>query len=133
MAMQKTRSVPSKEMIRNFWAHRLVLEGKFLSPDEIYEGDVCFACGMDNSDYTGPTDKAHIQASCNGGPATEENMHVLCKACHLDSEFLEGAAYWNWFHKRTAMAGIMSTMMLLHQGRQAIFSWLQRQGYPSLN
>jgi hypothetical protein len=133
MATKQKVGLPSKNEIRTYWSHRLVLEGKFLSPDELFEGDVCFACAMDNSDYTGPTHKAHIMAKCSGGPPTLDNLHVLCKACHLDSEFLEGKAYWNWFHKRTAMAGIMSTMMLIHEGRRAICLWLQRQGYPALN
>ena len=60
------------------------------------EDGFCWACGMI---YDGGLERAHIQARCNGGPDTVDNLHLLCSTCHKVSEHLEGDAYWEWLRE----------------------------------
>lgn len=113
-------NMPSKKQIRDFWATRLVMEGKLDSPrNEWFLQDACFACH--NLWQIGQTtERSHILANCEGGVETVENLHLLCDACHKDSEMLSGQDYWDWFYKRSDMDGILSTMLLTVNGRKAM-------------
>lgn len=93
--MGTTRRLPKKSEIREHWAAWLAEIGKFDSIEEATEADYCFACGFE---FT--TQRAHILAHCHGGSDGVENLHLLCRGCHLDSEHLSGEAYFEWLKKR---------------------------------
>lgn len=61
--------------------------------------DYCFACLRERP---GSTERAHILARCEGGIDSPVNLHMLCTACHHQSEFLSGDRYFDWFKKQTA-------------------------------
>lgn len=61
----------------------------------IEKTDFCFACGLQKI-----TQRAHILAVSEGGNDTVENLHLLCKSCHDESDMLSGQAYWNWFNDK---------------------------------
>ena len=103
---KQNRKMPSKTAIKNYWADRYQeLGGNFDSKEEFMERDYCWACGADG---LGGTERCHIVAHCRGGHDTESNLHLLCPACHKDSEFLEGDLYWEWLKKRTITDAMLS-------------------------
>lgn len=55
------------------------------------KGATCMACGF----YKG-IQRCHITPLCSGGDNSPKNIHLLCRNCHVDSEFLIGEAYWKW-------------------------------------
>lgn len=74
--------------------------GEEVDLEDIIFLDFCFACGLHKL-----TQRAHILASSKGGPNSVENLHLLCKSCHDESELLSGEKYWNWFkHKDENLA-----------------------------
>lgn len=105
------KGMPNKPTIKNWWcANRPdVVLLKFDSLDEFMENDYCMACGMIHP--RGATERAHILALCEGGGNGPDNLHLLCAACHKDSELYSGAKYWQWFCDRTALHGILSQGM----------------------
>jgi hypothetical protein len=80
----------------------------------LIEPDVCFACGMEASGF----ERCHIFPRVKGGPESADNLHMLCKVCHKDSEYLEGEAYWRWFWERTA-----SDMLMSRAARSGLNLW----------
>lgn len=54
-------------------------------------GATCMACGF----YRG-IQRCHILPLCEGGDNSLKNIHLLCRNCHSESEFLSGEAYWKW-------------------------------------
>lgn len=97
----KRTDMPKTKAIKEFWAPRLFSLRKILDVDEILEPwkstdgakiETCFCCGA-----TGKLERAHIKALALGGDNSVENIHLLCKKCHLDSEPLSGNSYWTWF------------------------------------
>lgn len=110
MSNKQQRKMPTERQIREYWAEWLSSENsdKFDSPQEAREKGVCFACGMK---AMGNIERAHITARCEGGTDTLDNLHMLCKACHKDSEFLSGDAYFQWFRERTAFDMFASVIM----------------------
>ena len=61
------------------------------------EIDKCMACGVKCT-----TDRAHIVPYAEGGHALE-NLSLLCKTCHTESEGLEIEVYREWMnYKRNA-------------------------------
>jgi hypothetical protein len=53
----------------------------------------CFACDF----KTEHLDRAHIMPVMEGGSNKVDNLHCLCKICHLESELLYGDQYFRWF------------------------------------
>jgi Recombinase len=98
--MQRVMTTPLQ--IRHYWASWLVQAGKFQDLDEVFTGDYCFACGMDEE-----LERAHIVAHIEGGDGGASNLHLLCHACHRLSELLSGDAYFVWFMARNAMSKLM--------------------------
>ena len=84
-------NLPSKNKIKKHWEKYIIQLKDYDSKKEYYEADYCFACGCKET-----TERAHIKARCNGGSDKEENLHLLCNACHKCSEFLEGKEYYSW-------------------------------------
>lgn len=69
------------------------------------ETDKCMACGVKCT-----TDRAHIIPYTEGGHALE-NLNLLCKSCHAESEKLPVEVYRDWIsYKNTAYKnGIVNT------------------------
>jgi len=121
--MTNNRKMPSRKVIKQYWADELVKKGKFDSIEELYEADYCFACGSiddkegDKAD-TQYTVRAHIQARVTGKNEQEkialdvvENIHLLCEPCHKLSEYMSGKDYWDWFEQQDLLQMIMTTVM----------------------
>jgi hypothetical protein len=57
---------------------------------------ICFACGSEVG-----TQRCHIVPKSLGGSDMVDNLHLLCKECHLESEFLENEkVYFRWFEMK---------------------------------
>jgi len=84
--MGQKRNMPSKVKILNYWKDRI---------DEAVDINHCFACSSLDSRLL---DRAHILAKHLGGEDSVENLHILCKHCHISSETLSGEQYWHWFN-----------------------------------
>ena len=78
------RKMPSQTKIFEHWENKL---------DEIHLNQ-CFAC---SSLDTQRLERAHILARCNGGDDSLDNLHLLCRHCHISSELMSGEEYWLWF------------------------------------
>lgn len=83
------KGMPNKRKILSFWnEHDLFIEEGV----EINGSDPdCFACGNNVG-----IERAHILPIVEGGGNEVENLHLLCKGCHAESENLSGKPYWNW-------------------------------------
>ena len=63
------------------------------------EDPVCMACGISEDKGDGKyLDRAHIYPDVDGGSKRTNNLHLLCKKCHTESEPLEGYVYWLWVY-----------------------------------
>lgn len=98
--MTQRRRMPTEHDIRMFWCNTLWYRKGFDSPEEFMEHGICFACGMSSPDGI---ERAHIEPRCNGGVDGIENLHMLCRVCHKDSEFLTGIVYMKWLLERSAI------------------------------
>ncbi|MGD9671833.1 MAG: HNH endonuclease [Hyphomicrobiaceae bacterium] len=93
-----TRSnMPSPKAIRAFWAPRLAQLGKVGDVIDLLEDDWngfprCFRCGNPHI-----LQRAHIIALQAGGSNHANNLHLLCKPCHVESEHMPYDQYWAWF------------------------------------
>ena len=97
-----SRQMPKKTAIKDYWKGWLVKQEKFDSITEVLEADYCWACGfIGETDKDDWTERAHIQAKIEGGLDAVENLHLLCSACHVSSELLNGQDYFDWFKART--------------------------------
>ena len=83
--MTQERSMPSKVKVFNHWSKILDVE---------IRSKKCFAC---KSLDTHVLQRCHIMPKNLGGEDTVENIHLLCRHCHVASEFLYGDKYWRWF------------------------------------
>ena len=83
--MAQKRNMPSRTQIFNYWKDRIYTGG---------DVNHCFACSSLDS-YR--LERAHILAKHLGGQDSVENLHILCKHCHISSEMLGGEQYWRWF------------------------------------
>jgi hypothetical protein len=41
-------------------------------------------------------ERAHIVPDRDGGSPGPENLHLLCRRCHFESDHLAPSAYWHW-------------------------------------
>ena len=103
-------NLPSEKKIREYWQSTdiwLKKPTQFCSSSELLEKDVCFACGFMHNPRkkksTKSCERAHILARSEGGSDTVENLHMLCRYCHLDSEMISGEKYWDWFYRRSIL------------------------------
>jgi len=78
-------------------------------------GDVtCFCCG----DHRGNLEKAHIIPVSSGGSDDINNIHILCKSCHLRTESLTDIPvigkelYFNFIKKHPELCLIREEIML---------------------
>jgi len=92
--MSKRKTMPSKQAIFDYWIN--VLHGNH-SLVELHEKNAwyCFAC-----DCGGIVQRCHITPNCEGGSEDVDNLHLLCRECHLESEYISGDSYWSWFNSK---------------------------------
>lgn len=105
--------MPIKEEILIYWADKLI-DSKFWL-DAVYDNmvnanapitrsdakgaiHICFACGSELG-----TERCHIVPKTDGGSDDAENLHLLCKECHIESEYLTGDVYWIWFKRKNPL------------------------------
>ena len=63
------------------------------------ENHVCMTCGIPEDKGDGKyLDRAHIYPDVDGGSKRINNLHLLCRKCHTESEPLEGYVYWLWIY-----------------------------------
>ena len=102
MKPKKREKAPSHFDLVGFWCDKLIGIGKITGADDLVHPRftsedrrlkaVCFACG-----HSDGVQVAHIVPHAQGGTMDLENLHVLCSACHRESENLSGILYWRWF------------------------------------
>lgn len=89
-----------RKPIIEYWFDELQKYGKFsnyFSLDDLIDEPCCFACGFD---MPNSLQRAHILAFEKGGSGDAKNLHLLCKNCHTESEFLIGDIYWAWLKQK---------------------------------
>jgi len=93
--------MPSEKRIYEYWSRH---EGKELFDSYgIWIGDsgTCFACG-----WFKKVQRAHIVAVTSkkskeiGSDNSENNIHLLCPNCHIESENLNEKYYWIWLKNK---------------------------------
>ena len=88
--------MPSQNEIYNYW-----VDGggsKLMREHGIELGDLaCFACGFDLK-----IERAHIVAVTAGGTNSEDNLHLLCPNCHIESENFRLDFYWLWLKNKNS-------------------------------
>ena len=88
----KARKMPSQSKIADYWMENM--------PEHLYDGQIeikqCWACGF----FGGRIERAHILPRCEGGSDDEQNLHLLCRPCHQQSEALSGERYWDWYEQK---------------------------------
>lgn len=91
--------------IKKYWFQKLKRIGKIenIKRCDFLKKDYCFSCLR-----VGPRlDRAHILAHSLGGEDMPPNLHLLCSACHHQSEEYSGERYWYWFEKQNAIHSIL--------------------------
>lgn len=79
----------SKDKIEDYWRKHAFSDFLHIAKED--EHETCFACGA-----IAITDRAHILARSCKGSNKNSNLHLLCKVCHAESEYLDGINYWAW-------------------------------------
>ena len=62
-------------------------------------GHTCMACGIEDI----VTDRAHIIPLQYNGSNDLENLHLLCRTCHAESENLTGNGYKMWLQLKNEL------------------------------
>jgi len=107
MSKPNHKNMPSRMRIIKYWLNKhekhpeakrwMDRVGEYFVERTCQDGiDICFACDFIN----GEVHRAHIKALSQGGDNHCSNLHILCRQCHKDSEFIEGDAYWDWIADR---------------------------------
>jgi len=102
------RKLPSREKIIEYWFPILVRMGLEID-DELVHRHQCFICANGHG-----LERAHIKAKCEGGSDDVKNLHILCKKCHFESEFISGKKYWKWYRYRRNVAVYETVRTLIH-------------------
>lgn len=108
ISKRSMNTMPSKLEIYNHWKDWLdkndvpkfyeTHNGEITDDDKVNSKKklyFCFACGRQRS-----LDRAHIEPYNGGENDVVENIHLLCKRCHDESEFLSGDAYFDWIKNK---------------------------------
>ena len=107
--MSRKRNMPSRKKIFDFW------NGKLKS---VVNDNTCFKCGVTsvlNKEMV-IVDRAHILAVCEGGSDELDNLHLLCRSCHKDSEAYSGEEYNLWFLSKSKEQFAKSLFVLWDKG-----------------
>ena len=93
--------MPSKAQIVKYWLEELITQHEKYWMEAAYEENcspsmpqsICFACGSAIG-----TERCHIIPKDKGGSDLVNNLHLLCKECHLESEpIIDSEQYLDWF------------------------------------
>lgn len=101
--------MPSKKEILGHWEEKFAAESLYdvISTDEDgLSAIACFSCGS-----PARVERAHITAINQGGSNEVENLHLLCRSCHSDSEIFSGPDYMDWFYWRLNQPGYMAARL----------------------
>jgi hypothetical protein len=96
-----SRKMAKRKQVVRYWLDYLLRAGKYwidvYFDDQKEAENVCFACGT-----FGVVERAHIVPKQYGGSDCEQNLHNLCRECHMESEILtEPGVYFEWFNLKT--------------------------------
>ena len=107
--MGRKRKMPSREKIFKHWKNKL---------NNITNNNTCFKCGVTPffNKKNIIVDRAHILAVCEGGTDDLNNLHLLCKSCHRESEAYSGVEYDLWFTSRNKKEFATSLFLLWEKG-----------------
>ena len=110
MLVDQRRKMPTKQKIKEYWADFLLRSGKYVERESIFEFDSCFAC--QNEGYV---ERSHITARIVSKDDEDSNLHLLCKHCHTESEYLgdnveDRSDYWKWFCSMTPIRRSLNTL-----------------------
>lgn len=87
------RKMPSKSNIVDYWNDNIEKLGVYqTAQDEVFPED-CFACGK-----MGNVERCHVFSKWQGGEDRVENIVLLCRGCHTESEDLCPDAFWVWIN-----------------------------------
>ena len=95
MARQRHRRNISREKVYNYWVEKQDQLGELSIGGSYIWWNSCFACG--NNRFL---EVCHIVPMAFGGSDEPENLQILCKRCHGESECLK--AYWPWLKWKRA-------------------------------
>ena len=108
--------MPSPEAIMEHWLDKFNEQGIWdivsIDRDGI-PAKACFGCGCPSK-----VERAHITALVNGGTNDLDNLHLLCRGCHVESESYSGEVYDKWFRWKINQQGWLSAklQMLVETG-----------------
>lgn len=104
--MKSRQTKTNKISIKKYWYSKLKLKGKIkkITRKEFFEKDHCFACLR----VCAHLDRAHIVAHNKGGNDKKQNLHLLCRTCHQQSETYSDDLYWQWFMGQNAFHSLLS-------------------------
>jgi hypothetical protein len=87
-----------------------IVKGYKISVDRhIAKHGPCFACGQ----FGSAKERAHIHALQYGGSNKPDNLHLLCKACHIESETFSSVGaeqYFYWFKNKKQKPSVNDTI-----------------------
>lgn len=95
--MRRTRNdTPTRERIAAYWFPKHFARfGKTRTGDDELLADECWACGNGTR-----VERCHIHSFDDGGPNTADNLVLLCRPCHDESEFLSPDGFWTWIRSK---------------------------------
>jgi HNH endonuclease len=92
MIKSKRGDMPSRSKIKEYWFPlHFSSFGETRTGDDELVDDECWACG--NSIYI---ERCHIHSLSEGGTNNADNLVLLCRGCHHESELLSPDFFWNW-------------------------------------
>ena len=78
--------MPTRKKIFDYWKDN----------NYAVDDNTCFKCGF--TTHGTAVERAHISSFYATKDNSVDNLHLLCKNCHLESEVYEGDSYWVWFN-----------------------------------
>lgn len=104
--MGRRRSMPSRAKIFEYWKDKI---------NNAKNDNTCFKCGITSLfEDTVIVDRAHILAVCEGGSDDVDNLHLLCRNCHRESEAYNGSEYKLWITSKNREEFAKSLYVLWH-------------------
>jgi len=84
--------MPSRSQIKDYWFPLHFSKfGETRTGDDELVDDECWACGSNLY-----IERCHIHSFSEGGSNNTDNLVLLCRGCHHESELLSPQFFWNW-------------------------------------
>lgn len=77
--------------LREVWGEGVPAHDDPVRQEPVSETWRCFACGK-----AAELDRAHIDPLQYTDDNSVSNLHMLCRPCHVESEWFSGEHYWRW-------------------------------------